>query len=75
MLIVSVTSYLNRVSDDNGHDNSINGNSFTENNADQILGSDLRSFDTSSENTRTGCENSPARQSQTVSKESNNFNC
>lgn len=45
--------------EDNGHNNSVNGDDFAENNGDQVLGSDARSFDTGAENRGSCDEDTP----------------
>jgi hypothetical protein len=44
---------------DNGHDDTVDGDDFTENDRDQVLCSDSGSLDTTTENRRTGNEDTP----------------
>jgi hypothetical protein len=44
-----------------GHDYAIDGNNFAKDDGDQILGSDSRGFDTTTEDGRTGNEDSPVQ--------------
>lgn len=45
--------------EDNGHDDTVDGDDFAENDGDQVLCSDTRSFNTAAENRRSGNEDSP----------------
>ena len=45
--------------ENNGHDDSVNGDNFAENNGDQVFGSDTRRFDTGAENRGSRNENTP----------------
>ena len=47
--------------EDDGHDNTVNGDDFAENDGDQVLCSDSGSLDTSSENRGAGNEDTPVQ--------------
>ena len=53
--------YLLTVTDNNSHDNTIDRNCFTEDNTDKIFGSNSGCFYTTTKNTGTCSENSPAK--------------
>lgn len=49
--------------EDDGHDDTVNGDDFAEDDGDQVLGSYPRRLDTSTHDGHTGCPDSPLRQS------------
>lgn len=53
--------------DHNSHDDAINGHSFTENDADQVLGFDTRGLDTTTSNANSGRVNPPEKLSHITS--------
>lgn len=57
--------HLCLIANDNSHDNSINGDSLTENDADKILGPNSGGFDTSTKNTGSSCVDSPKKDIKT----------
>ena len=58
-IVFTLYAHLLRLADDNGHNDSIDGNSFTENDADQVLSADTRGFDAASQDARPGSVNAP----------------
>ena len=46
---------LNLTSHDDGHDNPVDGNGFAENDANQVLGPDSRSFDSTADDAGARC--------------------
>ena len=52
-LTFQTKSHLLRVADDNCHDDAIDGDSFTEDDADKVLGANSRCLDSTSQYART----------------------
>lgn len=48
------------IANDDRHDDAIDGNCFTENDADKVLGTDARRLHTAAKNTWTSRQNAPA---------------
>ena len=53
------TSHLQRIADDNGHNDAVDSNSFTEYNAHEVLCTDSWCLDATSKYTRSRRQNAP----------------
>jgi len=61
-----ILTHAKRISDDDSHNDSVDGDSFAEDYTDEILGANSRSLHTGAEDASTGGENTPEKRNKQV---------